>query len=149
MPKTFTDGFIAGRDASVTYLRDKGDLFAKAGTVTSRTMRGILHGIGDEIAANLAPPPESEAISADKNGLCRTTITIEILSDNGPLSQPVDLSSLHHDITTGNRIGRIQITRSESLTGQQMVEAVRACGSDPSFFDLDETGNHLVHGEHD
>lgn len=74
----------------------------------------------------------------------KTTIKVEILTD-----EPVDfgqesLKSICYEMDEGEWSGKIDIVKQNTqLKGKKAVSEVKKQGSDPSFFNLDEDGNDL------
>jgi phosphopantothenate synthetase len=62
----------------------------------------------------------------------KTVIEVEVLS-NGFYDNPNDLKNVAHDITFGDCSGSIKVSKRESLTKQEMHDALINQGSDPSF----------------
>jgi len=75
----------------------------------------------------------------------RTVYQVEILSEekfdnDGGMS----LTDIDEAITNGDCSGRVTtIVSDEVKTGKEMVKLLKAQGSDPEFFQLDEDGNDL------
>jgi hypothetical protein len=64
---------------------------------------------------------------------------VEVLSEY-PISEEVDLSDIHYNITEGDASGRIAVEEQEELDGKAAAELLREHESDPSFFMLTEDG---------
>jgi len=62
----------------------------------------------------------------------KTLITVEVLS-NGFYSDPNNLKQIDYDINFGDCSGRIKEIKRESLSRNEMREALKEQGSDPSF----------------
>jgi hypothetical protein len=77
----------------------------------------------------------------------RTLIQIEILSENNPIGDGLNLSEIDYDITEGDCSGEITTLSQEEVTSKQMAELLIAQGSDPSFFMLDKNGNSINDNE--
>jgi hypothetical protein len=71
-----------------------------------------------------------------KRKFYRTVFRIEVLSE---YPYPDDIENLHYNITEGDCSGKWEMTQ-EVLNGQQAADALRAQGSAPEFFRLDEMG---------
>jgi len=70
----------------------------------------------------------------------RTTIEVEVLSEDAPVSDSYDLSAIAHAITDGDWSGDICIKSTDEMTGLEAANALRSQGSDPAFFMLDDAG---------
>jgi len=68
----------------------------------------------------------------------KTTIQIEILSEVKYNS--TDLEQIKYDITEGHCSGVVDVKGYEELTPAQAAKALRAQGSDPEFFNLNDEG---------
>ena len=71
----------------------------------------------------------------------KTTITFEVLTEDGPLPDITDLDAIHFAITSGDASGMITERSSVELTPREAAQALMKQGSDPGFFMLDEEGN--------
>lgn len=67
----------------------------------------------------------------------QTTITITILSRGSPAS-PSTLREIDRELTKGGWMGAWRITDQHPLDREQIQEAIRRQGGDPTFFGLDE-----------
>ena len=76
-----------------------------------------------------------------KKKIYKTVISFTILSDT-PYSIN-SLSGIAEDCDTGDCIGGNFITTVENkeLSGKRAVEEIEKLGSDPSFFQMDDSGN--------
>lgn len=77
-----------------------------------------------------------------KKTLYKTVFTVEVLSEE-PLPDGMTLTSIDEEITEGHSSGAFKETKSVTISGKEAVEAVKAQGSDPSFFQMDEEGNEI------
>jgi hypothetical protein len=70
----------------------------------------------------------------DTEGLYRTVITVEVLS-NGPFifSGINGLADLAYNVTEGDCSGHAEVTSSQEVTPKEMAKLLEAQGSDPSF----------------
>jgi hypothetical protein len=71
---------------------------------------------------------------ADSEGLYRTVITVEVLS-NGPyiFGGIGGLEDLAYNVTSGDCSGHAEVTSSKKVTPKKMAKLLEAQGSDPSF----------------
>lgn len=69
--------------------------------------------------------------------LTLTTIVVQIASEGA--YHPDSLRAVAHDIVHGDCSGRWEVKSTETLSPAQMAEVLITQGSDPSFFQLDET----------
>lgn len=76
----------------------------------------------------------------------RTLITLEILTDDGPLPPHIRLADIEYQTTEGGWSGRWEIIKSEELSGPEMARALLDQGSEPEFFQLSENGRSLLDG---
>ena len=67
----------------------------------------------------------------------RTIVTVEVLSEDEILGY--GLGDIAHQIDRGDWSGKTTVGDSQKLTKQQMAQALRAQGSDPTFL-LDVSG---------
>lgn len=65
----------------------------------------------------------------------RTTLTVEVISEECPVSE-LGLADIAREIAVGGCSGEIKDTRVEQLTPGQAAQALINQGSDPAFFDL-------------
>jgi hypothetical protein len=82
-------------------------------------------------------------MAQSKRKFYRTTITVTVLSENGPVDQGTPLEDISAEIDSGSCVGQVKIAKTEKLTGLQMARATHRLSSDPEFFQLDENGNDL------
>jgi hypothetical protein len=69
----------------------------------------------------------------------RTVVQVEILSESPYESS--DLEQIAADTDTGGCSGMVtDVVRNEEVDGKKMAELLRAQGSDPGFFQIDEDG---------
>lgn len=66
----------------------------------------------------------------------RTTITIDVLSEETPLDEDMTLTEIDYVITEGDCVGGNLSMAVEELTREECAEALTAMGSEPGFFDL-------------
>jgi len=71
----------------------------------------------------------------------KTIIQVEVLSEDNPIGDYVDLADLAYEITDGECSGNVEVKEKIELTGKQAADALENQGSDPSFFRLDDDGN--------
>ena len=70
----------------------------------------------------------------------KTIVKIEVLSEEAPVPEDLDLGEISEEITVGPWSGGgIQLEVIE-LTAKQAVEELMKQGSDPSFFRLNDDG---------
>lgn len=79
-----------------------------------------------------------------KDTYYRTAFTFAVLSEE-PIPDHYEIDHIIEECATGEYIGdwSIDDRRQEALTPKQMASALRAAHSDPSFFQLDDDGNHI------
>ena len=69
----------------------------------------------------------------------RTVVQVEILSEEPYESS--NLEQMAEDTDTGDCSGMVtDVVRNEEVDGKKMAELLRAQGSDPGFFQIDEDG---------
>jgi hypothetical protein len=68
----------------------------------------------------------------------KTIITIEVLSEYK--YNNTNLLEINYDIDSGDCSGKVEVTKYEELTPEQMAKAALAQGSDPEFFGLTNEG---------
>ncbi len=78
---------------------------------------------------------------ASKRKFYRTVFTVEVLSEEEP--SPLDLETLNYQITDGDWSGVVEKGQSLKIDGKQMAKLLIKQGSDPSFFNLTDTGEDL------
>jgi hypothetical protein len=71
----------------------------------------------------------------------KTIVTFEVLSDE-PIPYDVSLDDIVEEAREGRYVGRMGARKEVPLTGFGMARALEDFGSDPSFFELDDEGNH-------
>lgn len=70
----------------------------------------------------------------------RTVVQVEVLSEEPYLED--DLETIVDDIVIGDCSGKsVDVVRNEVVDGKQMAALLRAQGSDPGFFMIDDDGN--------
>ena len=72
----------------------------------------------------------------------KTIIRFEILSEE-LIPSDASLKDIDYETMEGHSVGRFGDTTEEKLTPPQMAKALIDFGSEPSFFQLDESGNTL------
>jgi len=75
-----------------------------------------------------------------KRKFFKQKVTIEILSEDKPLSEDVSLEGIYYAITDGDCSGIVTHEAPEELNGEQAAKALMEQKSDPSFFRLTEDG---------
>lgn len=72
-------------------------------------------------------------------------IEVEVLSE-APLDHDMlcDLYAVSNFISTGDGSGKVSVVEDEELDGAQVAAALRAQGSDPEFFRVDDDGNDSI-----
>lgn len=88
----------------------------------------------------LQPETHSLEVSAPRR-FFRNVLTVVVLSEHEPLRGDESLAEIAYAITDGDCSGKICFQPPEELTAKQVAEALRAQGSDPGFFRLDDAGN--------
>lgn len=73
----------------------------------------------------------------------KTTFMVEVLSEGKPFPDAASLHNIAYAIEEGDCSGVTKMVSQKELTGKQAAKALKAQGSDPGFFDLDEDGNKL------
>jgi hypothetical protein len=79
-------------------------------------------------------------MSSLKREFYETTIRVRVLSDI-PFEWN-NLSDVKCAIVGGGCVGSVEETANKRLTGKQMARKLRAFGSEPAFFQLNEKGEH-------
>jgi len=79
-----------------------------------------------------------------KKTLYKTIIQYEILSED-PINENQSLDDIAYQTTEGSWSGRFlpTVTFNEPISGIEAVNAVKAQGSDPDFFFMDNEGNNI------
>jgi len=72
----------------------------------------------------------------------KTTYTVVVLTEDIPLEYN-NLGDIYQAISEGDASGEITDEKSVKLTGPECAKALKAQGSDPEFFGLDEHGELL------
>jgi hypothetical protein len=80
-------------------------------------------------------------MSSLKREFYETTIRVRVLSDV-PLEWDT-LNNVNCAIASGDCVGSVEETANKRLTGKQMARKLRAFGSEPAFFQLNEKGEQL------
>jgi hypothetical protein len=70
----------------------------------------------------------------------KTEIRVVLLSEE-PLPDCMDLETAQYLMTEGHCSGVVEQDAGEEVTGPDMARMLKAQGSDPDFFSLDEEGN--------
>jgi hypothetical protein len=71
---------------------------------------------------------------ADSEGLYRTVITVEVLSNYPYHFGGINgLADLTFNVTDGDCSGHAEVTLSQKVTPKKMAKLLEAQGSDPSF----------------
>jgi hypothetical protein len=79
-----------------------------------------------------------------KKPIYKHVITVEVLTDEPTDLSAMTLSGIAEEITDGGWSGIMTVDQGNiKLVGKKAVEAVKAQGSDPEFFRLDNKGNEL------
>ncbi len=76
----------------------------------------------------------------------RTVVEVVVLSDT-PYEElfPHDnLAFIAREISDGDCVGAVTVTKQETTDGATMAKALYAAGSEPSFFMLDNDGNEVI-----
>ena len=73
----------------------------------------------------------------------RTLISVEVLSEDAPISDETSLEEISYLISEGDCSGALEIVGRESLSGSEAAQALISQGSDPEFFRLDRDGREL------
>lgn len=71
----------------------------------------------------------------------RTVYTVEVLSEE-PVGE-MSLADLDYEITEGHSSGRFLSTENEEVDGKKMAELLKAQGTDPEFFQLNDEGEDI------
>lgn len=69
----------------------------------------------------------------------RTIVTVEVLSEE-PLPPQISLDDIAMEIDDGDWSGKVEFGPSEPIDGPTAARLLRAQGSDPEFFQLNEQG---------
>lgn len=78
-----------------------------------------------------------------KRRFFKTTFTVEVLSEDEPVSEDLSLEEIERQYTSGNWSGRKICEGSEELSAQEAAYELMEQGSEPSFFRLTEDGEEL------
>ncbi len=82
---------------------------------------------------------EPEIIKLPKRDFFKTTIVVEVLSENTPTND-MELNEVAYAIEHGDCVGRTAVTEVIALGGPETSRLLKEFGSDPGFFNLDENG---------
>lgn len=72
----------------------------------------------------------------------RNVFRVEVLSEGASFTD-TDLIAMHDAITDGDCSGAVRVESTEEVDGPTMARLLRAQGSDPDFFQLDDNGQEL------
>jgi hypothetical protein len=72
----------------------------------------------------------------------RTIVTVEVLSEE-PLPPEIDLDDLAMEIMDGDYSGKVEWGRPEAIDGPTAARLLRAQGSAPEFFQLNDDGEDI------
>jgi hypothetical protein len=75
-----------------------------------------------------------------KRKFFKTTFMVSVLSDDKPVPMDADLDTIHYMITDGDCVGTIEVAATAELTGKEAADALKAAGSTPDFFQLNDDG---------
>lgn len=78
---------------------------------------------------------------ASKRVFYRTSILVEILSEDPGVTDNMDLEAVHEYMTTGDGVGRVRTLGEVKMSAYEAAETLSEFGSEPGFFRLDEQGN--------
>lgn len=81
----------------------------------------------------------------NKKKYYKTIYTIELLTED-PMPDPVDIETIHYEMSEGRASGMFKETKVETLSGPEMAKALIAQGSDPEFLFLNEDGEDIYDG---
>lgn len=78
-----------------------------------------------------------------KKKIYRTVIQIEVLSED-PIPGDMTLDQVEEECNTGSFSGVHDFIKiNEEIEGEEAAKAVRAQGSSPDFFQMDENGDEI------
>ena len=66
----------------------------------------------------------------------KTVLQVEILSEDAPVGDDVNLQEIYYGVTKGEWSGIVNVIFQEELTPEQMASALMEQGSDSEFFQL-------------
>jgi hypothetical protein len=75
--------------------------------------------------------------TTDSNQFTKTTITIEVLSEN-PIPESYSLEEIIHESNYGDFVLSVPNSESVSLNESEMSKELNKAGSQPEFFALNE-----------
>lgn len=70
----------------------------------------------------------------------RQVYTIEVLTEDEPMPDPVSLDYIHYQITQGYASGKLSATPAEQIEAKAMASMLRLQGSQPEFFNITDDG---------
>jgi hypothetical protein len=73
----------------------------------------------------------------------KTVIQVEILSENGPVPDGMDLDDIAYEIIDGDWSGQTKVVETKQLSAKEAADALIEQDSDPEFFGLDEAGKEV------
>lgn len=79
----------------------------------------------------------------------KTVVVVEILSEHSALENIESLSDIHEAITTGDCVGKFDVTGVTELSAKDVAGELAKFGSEPGFFGLDEDGKSLDDSDDD
>ena len=80
-----------------------------------------------------------------KRKFFKTVFTLEILSEK-PIPSDISLGELNYGITEGECSGELNQTEVKELNGKEIATALIAQGSDPEFFQINDSGEDVCDG---
>jgi hypothetical protein len=93
--------------------------------------------------------PETSSPSGKKR-FFRTEIRIEVLSEGKAPDEGWEIHEIVREFQMGDFSGEWEIVEVREISGPECAERLRAQGSEPGFFGLDDDGNPLdENGEED
>jgi len=78
-----------------------------------------------------------------KRKFFKTVIQIEILSEDAPVPDDMELADIAHEIVDGDWSGARTAVETKELTGAEAAKALIDQGSDPAFFNLSDSGEDI------
>lgn len=69
-----------------------------------------------------------------------TRVVVTVLSEDGPVSESAELSTIDYMITHGDCSGAVEFVSRQKVSAKKMAKLLEGQGSDPGFFRLNADG---------
>ena len=71
-----------------------------------------------------------------KRKFFKTTFTITVLTEDGPISDSADIIDVVRDFTDGDSIGHIERSAADEVPADKINDELLAIGNDGTFFSM-------------